>query len=160
MKCLRFFLALLAVMLRSTEAEQSIHDTGGLSRASFPKGFVFGTAASAYQVEGMALKGGRGPSIWDSFVKIPGKKMCLFFLLIFFFVSELFLTLKLKLIKVELKLFLFHHKTLYDPNMSRLRLVLFLIYWNYSVKKDYHITYYQQCMPRSRKAYWIKTCYV
>ncbi|KAL9237910.1 hypothetical protein vseg_012403 [Gypsophila vaccaria] len=47
-------------------------DTGGLSRASFLKGFVFGTATSAYQVEGMANKAGRGPSIWDAFVKIPG----------------------------------------------------------------------------------------
>ncbi|OMO73421.1 Glycoside hydrolase, family 1 [Corchorus olitorius] len=47
-------------------------DTGGLSRESFPKGFVFGTAVSAYQVEGMANKDGRGPSIWDAFVKIPG----------------------------------------------------------------------------------------
>lgn len=48
-------------------------DTGGLSRAAFPAGFTFGTAASAYQVEGMAHKDGRGPSIWDAFVKIPGK---------------------------------------------------------------------------------------
>ncbi|XP_072990818.1 beta-glucosidase 7-like isoform X1 [Typha latifolia] len=47
-------------------------DTGGLSRSAFPEGFVFGTAASAYQVEGMALKGGRGPSIWDPFVHTPG----------------------------------------------------------------------------------------
>lgn len=49
-------------------------DTGGLSRKSFPKGFVFGTATSAYQVEGMANKDGRGPSIWDAFVKQPGSK--------------------------------------------------------------------------------------
>ncbi|XP_021754518.1 beta-glucosidase 44-like [Chenopodium quinoa] len=47
-------------------------DTGGLSRKSFPKGFVFGTATSAYQVEGMAHKDGRGPSIWDEFIKKPG----------------------------------------------------------------------------------------
>ncbi|CAL9048569.1 unnamed protein product [Musa banksii] len=43
-----------------------------LNRDAFPEGFVFGTAASAYQVEGMALKGGRGPCIWDAFVRVPG----------------------------------------------------------------------------------------
>ncbi|GJM96337.1 hypothetical protein PR202_ga13161 [Eleusine coracana subsp. coracana] len=48
-------------------------DTGGLSRAAFPKGFVFGTATSAFQVEGAATTGGRGPSIWDPFVHTPGK---------------------------------------------------------------------------------------
>ncbi|TYI18418.1 hypothetical protein ES332_A07G089000v1 [Gossypium tomentosum] len=50
----------------------AVMDTGGLSRDSFPKGFVFGTATSAYQVEGMANKGGRGPCIWDVYVKQPG----------------------------------------------------------------------------------------
>ncbi|GAB4833791.1 Beta-glucosidase 44 [Ancistrocladus abbreviatus] len=43
-----------------------------ISRKSFPAGFLFGTATSAYQVEGMADKDGRGPSIWDEFVKRPG----------------------------------------------------------------------------------------
>ncbi|KAJ1697341.1 hypothetical protein LUZ63_005853 [Rhynchospora breviuscula] len=46
--------------------------TEKLSRDAFPKGFVFGAATSAYQVEGMALKEGRGPSIWDGYIHLPG----------------------------------------------------------------------------------------
>ncbi|KHG25596.1 Beta-glucosidase 10 [Gossypium arboreum] len=38
-----------------------------LSRASFPVGFIFGTASSSYQYEGAAKEGGRDPSIWDTF---------------------------------------------------------------------------------------------
>ncbi|XP_059652679.1 beta-glucosidase 13-like [Cornus florida] len=45
-----------------------------LTRRSFPNGFVFGTASSAYQYEGAASQGGRGPSIWDTFSqRYPGK---------------------------------------------------------------------------------------
>ncbi|GAB4846785.1 hypothetical protein Ancab_025793 [Ancistrocladus abbreviatus] len=42
-----------------------------ISRKSFLVAFVFETATSAYQVEGMANKDGHGPNIWDEFVKIP-----------------------------------------------------------------------------------------
>ena len=40
----------------------------------FPKGFKWGFAASAYQIEGAAAEDGRGPSIWDTFSLTPGKR--------------------------------------------------------------------------------------
>ncbi len=37
-----------------------------------PKGFYLGTASAAYQIEGATTQDGRGPSIWDQYVKVPG----------------------------------------------------------------------------------------
>ncbi|VVA95435.1 unnamed protein product [Arabis nemorensis] len=39
------------------------------SRANFPKGFIFGTATAAFQVEGAVHEGCRGPSMWDIYTK-------------------------------------------------------------------------------------------
>ncbi|KAH8501085.1 hypothetical protein H0E87_016058, partial [Populus deltoides] len=44
-----------------------------INRASFPKGFVFGTASSAFQYEGAVKEDGRGPSVWDKFSHTFGK---------------------------------------------------------------------------------------
>ncbi|WJX57387.1 Beta-glucosidase 40 [Trifolium repens] len=48
-----------------------------ISKDSFPKGFVFGTASSAFQYEGAVKEDGRGDglglSVWDTFSHSPGK---------------------------------------------------------------------------------------
>jgi beta-glucosidase len=39
---------------------------------TFPKGFIWGASTAAYQIEGATTEDGRGPSIWDTFVRVPG----------------------------------------------------------------------------------------
>ncbi|URE37082.1 beta-glucosidase [Musa troglodytarum] len=56
-------LSLLIVMVAAQEhtEQKAVH------RSSFPAGFIFGAASAAYQYEGAAAEGDRGPSIWDTF---------------------------------------------------------------------------------------------
>lgn len=44
-----------------------------MTKLRMPKDFLWGSASAAYQIEGAHMLGGKGASIWDEFVEIPGK---------------------------------------------------------------------------------------
>ncbi|MFI9646420.1 GH1 family beta-glucosidase [Streptomyces sp. NPDC052040] len=47
--------------------------SGRIDLAALPHDFLWGTATSAYQIEGAVDEDGRSPSIWDTFSHTPGK---------------------------------------------------------------------------------------
>ncbi|RYR70747.1 hypothetical protein Ahy_A02g005056 isoform D [Arachis hypogaea] len=59
---------LLNFTLRKLSAYENYY-----SRDDFPHDFIFGSATTAYQVEGAANEDGRTPSIWDTFAHDDGR---------------------------------------------------------------------------------------
>ncbi len=62
-----------ATLVGGCRSDRSPHDDERVLGLTFPGGFTWGAATSAYQIEGAVHADGRGPSIWDTFSHTSGK---------------------------------------------------------------------------------------
>lgn len=62
-----------AALGRRPAASRSGETVAAADPNAFPRGFLWGTATAAYQVEGAPAEDGRRPSVWDTFSHTPGK---------------------------------------------------------------------------------------
>ncbi|MFF2454859.1 GH1 family beta-glucosidase [Isoptericola sp. NPDC058082] len=60
-------------MTSTTTTPATQPDVTATVARTFPADFLWGTATAAYQIEGAAAEGGRGPSIWDTYSRTPGR---------------------------------------------------------------------------------------
>jgi beta-glucosidase len=70
--CTAFGISTIAAESGKTYAGQQDTVPDRVFSPSFPSGFLWGTATSAYQIEGAVNEDGRGPSIWDRHAHTSG----------------------------------------------------------------------------------------
>jgi beta-glucosidase len=66
-------IAAAAVVYTGVSFQKSAFSQPRAESLNYPKGFLWGSATAAYQIEGSAQEDGRGPSVWDTFSHTAGK---------------------------------------------------------------------------------------